>query len=320
MAETAQGDIIEPEVPWFAQVPWETDTHFIIEDGGKHTLQLPEPFPFVQRFFSLERGSRFAPNFHQYLEIGYIVQGEAVLECGGKEYPLSSGDVFVMGDNEFHNLINRSDRPVKICVIYFMPDMICCATDGEADIGCIDIFRHHDARFQYGIPAAHRETTWIASEMESIYRELENQDSFYRLAVKSHLRRMLLIIARHYGLRPSTSSAYEDRKKSVERLNPIFSMLRHGFRRKITIGDVANAAGMSVSYFCRFFRLITGVTFTEYLIRLRVDKAKELLVEGELPITTISLEVGFDNHSYFNRVFRRLNGVSPREYSRRLSS
>lgn len=88
---------------------------------------------------------------------------------------------------------------------------------------------------------------------------------------------------------------------------------------KLAVNDAALAVGMSVSYFSRFFRRVTGISYTEYLLRLRVDKAKELLAAREMQITRISREVGFDNHGYFDRVFRRLNGTSPREYSEWLS-
>lgn len=304
---------------WSSGAPWETGMKLMFAPDGKHEFLFEDAFPFAMKFFTFGPGSQLAPNYHDYLEVGYTVGGSATLQCSGSVYLIEPGDVFVLGDTEFHHIEIGPNGHSELCVLYFLPDLCYCAGENEADLDCLELFRHHDSRFKHRIAAAHRETAVVAQRMNDIYREITSRERHYRLAVKNHLRHILLTLARYYGMGPSTRRAHAERKAAVDRLRPVFSMILGRYMEKLAVNDAARAVDMSVSYFCRFFRRVTGMTYTEYLLRLRVDKAKELLAIGELQITRISKEVGFDNHGYFDRVFRRLNGISPRDYSERLS-
>jgi len=82
----------------------------------------------------------------------------------------------------------------------------------------------------------------------------------------------------------------------------------------ISLGDVAKAVNTSTFYFCKMFRKITGINFTDYLARLRVERAKNLLLNPNLRISEIAFEVGFQSLTHFNRVFKRVLGQSPTDY------
>jgi AraC-like DNA-binding protein len=82
--------------------------------------------------------------------------------------------------------------------------------------------------------------------------------------------------------------------------------------QKITLAEVAAEAHLTKEAFCRFFKLRTRKTFTQYLLQLRIDEAQKLLQETELGIAEIAYRVGFDNLSYFNRSFKRISGKTPR--------
>jgi AraC-like DNA-binding protein len=77
-------------------------------------------------------------------------------------------------------------------------------------------------------------------------------------------------------------------------------------------------AHMSPAYFCRFFKATTGDTATEYILRLRVDMSADLLANSAKSVTDIAYAVGFSSHSYYDRVFKRLMGMTPLEYRRQI--
>jgi AraC-like DNA-binding protein/ligand-binding sensor protein len=79
----------------------------------------------------------------------------------------------------------------------------------------------------------------------------------------------------------------------------------------IDLDDVAKAMHVSTFYFCKMFKKGTGLTFTEYLGRLRAEKAKTLLLNPHLRISEIAYDVGFQSLTHFNRVFRQVTGESP---------
>lgn len=86
------------------------------------------------------------------------------------------------------------------------------------------------------------------------------------------------------------------------------------YSEPITLTTVAREVYLTPSYLCRVFKREAGVTFHEYLNRVRVNKAKELLRDRDLRLTDISLMVGFTDQSYFTKVFKRLTGTLPRAY------
>ena len=87
---------------------------------------------------------------------------------------------------------------------------------------------------------------------------------------------------------------------------------------EISLGDVAKAVNTSTFYFCKMFKKATGLNFTDYLSRVRVEKAKNLLLNPNMRISEVAFAAGFQSLSHFNRVFRRIAGESPTNYRGKL--
>ena len=87
---------------------------------------------------------------------------------------------------------------------------------------------------------------------------------------------------------------------------------------KLSLGHVAKAVNMSAFYFCKMFKRVTGINFTDYLSRVRIEKAKNLLLNPNLRVSEIAFEVGFQSLTHFNRVFKKLLGQSPTDYRAQL--
>ncbi len=87
----------------------------------------------------------------------------------------------------------------------------------------------------------------------------------------------------------------------------------------LSLGDVAKAVNTSTFYFCKMFKKYTGLNFTNYLSRLRIEKAKNLLLNPNLRVSEIAYEVGFQSLTHFNRVFKKIIGQSPTEYRSQLA-
>lgn len=86
------------------------------------------------------------------------------------------------------------------------------------------------------------------------------------------------------------------------------------FQEDLSLGDVAKFVNISASYFSEQFKKATGLNFVEYVSRLRVEKAKNLLQNPKFRISDVAFDVGFQSLSQFNRTFRRITGKSPRVY------
>ena len=91
-------------------------------------------------------------------------------------------------------------------------------------------------------------------------------------------------------------------------------------RDDLSLGQVAASVHTSLFYFCKLFKRHTGVSFTEYVSRLRTEKANKLLLNLNLRVSEIAYEVGFQSLTHFNRVFKRILHESPSEYRARLQA
>lgn len=87
----------------------------------------------------------------------------------------------------------------------------------------------------------------------------------------------------------------------------------------LSLTQVARAVNTSTFYFCKTFKKVTGLNFTDYVSRVRIEKAKNLLLNPNLRISEIAFEVGFQSLTHFNRVFRKIVGKSPTQYRAQLS-
>jgi AraC-like DNA-binding protein/ligand-binding sensor protein len=83
---------------------------------------------------------------------------------------------------------------------------------------------------------------------------------------------------------------------------------------ELSLGQVAKAVNCSPFYFCKMFRKHTGINFTDYVSRVRIERAKNLLLNPNIRVSEIAYEVGFQSLTHFNRVFKRIVGQSPTGY------
>jgi len=103
-------------------------------------------------------------------------------------------------------------------------------------------------------------------------------------------------------------------EKDGSRMDRVMQFLLKNRFQKITLEETAAKANLSKEAFCRFFKLRTRNTFTQYLNQLRITEAQKLLQETDQSISEIAFRVGFENLAYFNRSFKKICGVTPKEW------
>jgi RpiB/LacA/LacB family sugar-phosphate isomerase len=98
------------------------------------------------------------------------------------------------------------------------------------------------------------------------------------------------------------------------RLQRVFAHVRENIAQELAVADLAQVVGMSQYYFSKLFKLSTGTTPHQYVMRQRVERAQEVLREGRTPLAEVATHVGFETQSHFTSVFRRLSGITPKHY------
>ena len=98
------------------------------------------------------------------------------------------------------------------------------------------------------------------------------------------------------------------------RLQKVLEHVRENIEKDLSVAEMAQVVGMSQYYFSKLFKLSTGTTPHQYVMRQRVERAQEMLREGRTALVDIASQVGFETQSHFTSVFRRLVGITPKRY------
>ena len=108
-------------------------------------------------------------------------------------------------------------------------------------------------------------------------------------------------------------------QKEQGRLKTIYQFLDDHYQRKIELSEVAALSNLTNAAFCRYFKRITRLTFTEFVNHYRIDKAKNLLRQDN-NITETCFQCGFESISYFNKIFKKVTGINPLAFKKRHQS
>ncbi len=138
----------------------------------------------------------------------------------------------------------------------------------------------------------------ILSELATLQRKNESRTNL----MPQHL--VPVEMRTHHG-RPASPQ---------DSLQPALSYMYANFHEKMPLAVVAEVCGMEACRFSRSFKRNQGMTFREFIIRLRINKAAELLRNSDSSVLDIAYTVGFNDHSHFARMFRRYVGVAPSTY------
>lgn len=129
--------------------------------------------------------------------------------------------------------------------------------------------------------------------------------------------KLLAIFAQHLSLISNRIVMEQDNSESPV-IRKAKEYIQQHQAEDITLGSVARAVSTSSYYFCKLFKKATNLNFTDYVSRVRIEKAKNLLLNPNLRISEIAYEVGFQSLTHFNRVFKRIVGQPPTEFRAQL--
>ncbi len=129
--------------------------------------------------------------------------------------------------------------------------------------------------------------------------------------------RLLTIFAQHLSIVSNQLLVSHGRAEPLAITNAKKFIQEHQ-AEKISLGQVARAVNTSMFHFCKLFKNVTGLTFTDYLARVRVEKVKNFLLNPNMRVSEAAYAAGFQSLTHFSRTFRRITGASPTSYRKNL--
>src|SRR5690606_34295317 len=110
---------------------------------------------------------------------------------------------------------------------------------------------------------------------------------------------------------------YKSSEIETDRLNKVCTYTLSNYKKDISLKEIAAVSNLSVTSFCRYFKMMKKKTYFDFLVEIRISHACRMLVEDRYPIGIICFECGFNNISNFYRHFKAVTGLKPFEYKRK---
>lgn len=243
-------------------------------------------------------------HWHMETELILVLEGTFELMLSGQALTLRAGDCAFVPGGAVHG--GAPWDCIYECVVFdlerFLQDSVICRRKYAAvldDNACIYPF------FQAGSD--------VAELADALFECLEKEQSGHELLTTGLLWQLFGTILQQKLYGPPSAAAPRERQR-IEKIKSALRMIRRDYASPLTLEALASQAGMRCESFCRSFRQVTGRSPIDYVNYYRVECAAELLCVTSQSVTEIALSCGFNDLTYFSRVFRRHKGVSPRTY------
>jgi AraC-like DNA-binding protein len=302
-----------------------TNCQFLVSDAqvnaeGVHVWPFAPHFPIDAIKHNLSGRRPFRMNRHDYVEIVYLNSGELVWQVQDNRVREQRGDLFVMLHPKYHRVTEESSPQVTAESLFFHPELLRSRQACKDESEYLVPFFSRDSEFAHVVPRGSNIPSEVLPLIRRIRKELPATSDRARLAVKTYVKMILVHVLDHFALTQEPFAPSDRRHRELDRFRPVFEFLDSRYSEHISPNDAADRIGMSPSRFRRAFKHLTGQSFVPYLNHFRIEKAQQLLAKPEIPISEVSLEVGFCDQSYFGLIFRRLTKMTPLQYRHRILS
>jgi len=247
---------------------------------------------------------------HNQVEIMYIISGACVIQAAGSKFEMKKGAFILIDANVHHNLIVNGANRCKMLNIEFR---------FTRDLQKCPVFKNViESSESYRKFAEYKYPYVVFNDLEGIYpifrnliMELDGHEADRDTIVQLQLCYILMKAFRltdSYGDGNSISDKY------------VFSAIKYmheNYSADIKVEDIAKAVSLHPVYLQRVFKQSRNVTLMQYLRELRIEKAKMLIRNTDIPIIDISGYVGINSRQYFNYVFKNRTGRTPVEYRKK---
>ncbi len=264
---------------------------------------------YLEKFVDKSCNDKPQWHFHPEFEIVYISAGDGKRHIGDHIGRYENGELIFLGPNLPHlSYAPEGNELVIQMTDDFWGKQFLSIPEMQAIKGLFD-------RGKTGIIFLDEVKHDIGNQLLA----MSDMPAFERLvSLLSVLQQMATTDA--YQSLNANGFAVEVNPQDQDRMEVIYAHVETHFQRVIPLEEVASLINMTVPAYCRYFKKLTNRTFTQMVNEFRITYASRLLQNDHLSIAAISFESGFNNLSHFNKQFKQITGVSPREYRQQLKN
>ncbi len=226
-----------------------------------------------------------------------------------KDYRLQTGQALIVNSGTIHAANSISNA--KCFFTLFHSKMLNSRFEDKCQINYIDPIVNNNRKLNLFIEGNETWEKEIINQIKLIINYYNLKPKGYELLLKSSLYRILYEIINNRKLQKNNSESLA----KIELIKEVISLIQKNYKKDLTSQMMAREINLSKYYFCRLFKSVTGKTPIEYLNFYRINQAVSLLQKyKDRKILDISIDVGFNNFSYFIRTFKKFKDCTPTEY------
>jgi AraC family transcriptional regulator, melibiose operon regulatory protein len=270
-------------------------------------------------------------HWHEELQLTRVEAGTLEIRVDGTDYTLHQGDAILINRNLLHITTKLSSGGKYISLNF--PDRLLGFFPGSRMEQ--DYVFPYTRTYLFSAVVLHSDEPWqweilnLLAEILAVFgvaaetaenahpssAESQPQPLCPEYQIAARLTALWSILIQNIASDLTTPSRTYLRKQ--ERIHTMLSYIHENYTQEVRLADVAEAAHISVGECCRCFRSMVHTSPNQYLLEYRISKSKELLLGTDLSVTDVGYAVGFNDTSYFIHYFRKVTGVTPKEYVER---
>lgn len=240
---------------------------------------------------------KFPNHFHEYYVIGIIEKSERSLLCNEGEYIITPGDILIFNPGDTHSCQQISEEALDYRCLNINPHIMKQAVFEILGTETLPAFSLN-VLFHSDLAQPLRELHQMITEKE---RDFQKEEVFF------FLLEQLMREASDTNL----NSPFEEPTAEIK---AVCNYLEQNYAHTITLEKLSSVTGLSKYYLLHCFARQKGISPYSYLETVRISKAKQLLEQGETPID-VAFMTGFHDQSHFSNYFKKLIGLTPKQYS-----
>lgn len=250
---------------------------------------------------------------HEYVQIWFVSKGVCEHKISGRASHLKPGQFFVVPPLTEHevklyndSLVYGIDFPLELISEDNLISKTAKTETGIKEDG--SVFMHHLLNVQCKYKVSERTGARLETMIKKMFEIYLKRPRFCALELKSYLVQLLMYMFRAAAGSSDVSACNDMHHEAIDEV--LLYTVEH-LSERLYVGAMAQHAQMSVTSFNAYFKKYVGKTFVEYVNHLRIEKAQTFLLETSLDISEIGNRVGIGDVPYFNRIFKRIVGLSP---------
>lgn len=254
-------------------------------------------------------------HWHEEFEIGFVTEGSVVLGCGNRKYQMECGDIFFINSNVLHSMHkNNTSKQAVFKSIAFHSSIISESINSIFYIKyLLPILSNGNFR-ECIITKDSNSYQSMLDILSKVWNLVYSEDSDYEIKVRNELSTLFCILNRFQKNIKETNSPKMPNYLLEKRVQVLLDYIHTHYKDKITIEELAKTASISKTEVLRCFKAIMGLSPISYLNSYRLQRAAHILINTEKSIQEIAEVCGFEDNSYFSKLFKKKYHVTPRDY------